>query len=150
MHSNEHKEHTMNNIGVVKRIFPKPVSGDTIPPKRNVRKPNSADALPELLLSKSSAIAVELGNISPKNTRYTNSETSINHTDVAVIKIIPTNKLIAQNPLTPNLNALSASRKRDTARLPIIIPKAFTPKHRLYASGDAPKCSWKIKGDAAI
>ena len=53
-----------------------PVNGDRIPPKRNIRNPNRAEAMPELCRSIFKASVVELGSIKPRNSRNTNSTVS--------------------------------------------------------------------------
>ena len=55
-----------------------PTNGDTIPPKKNCRKPNSAEALPARLRSNPIASADPAGSISPSPNNSKKNPTSTN------------------------------------------------------------------------
>lgn len=122
-------------------IFPTPVSGKSNPPKKNIKKPSTAEAFPEFSRSKSNANVVELGKINPKKVKNRKRKISTIHTDGLAIKAIAVNILMPRNPFTPNNKAFCAVLKPETAKLPAIMPKALTAKHKLYLMGDNPKCS---------
>ena len=131
VHIHAPAQQTINIIPVVQSILPIPVSGESTPPNKNIRNPNSAEAFPEFLRSKSRASVVELGSISPKKMRKKNSNTSTTQTEGLKTRAAATGKLIHANPMTPVRNAVLAFRKCDTAKLPSMIPNALTPKQKL-------------------
>ena len=55
-----------------------PTNGDTIPPKKNGRKPNNAEALPARLRSNPIASADPAGSISPSPNNSRKNPTSTN------------------------------------------------------------------------
>ena len=116
---------------VVHNIFPSPVKGESTPPKRNPKNPNTADALPELRRCNSNARAVDEGKISPRKNNNPQSAASTVQTEPA-INITATTHPINKNPDTPALNAETAVLNFVTVRLPAIIANALTPKQRLY------------------
>ena len=65
-------------IELEQKIFPIPTNGDTIPPKKNGRNPNSAEALPARLRSKPIASADPAGSISPRPNNSRKNTTSTN------------------------------------------------------------------------
>lgn len=129
-----------DNSGCIEHIS-QSGQGESTPPNRNIKNPSNAEAFPEFFLSKSRASVVELGNITPRKSIKTNSDTSTGHTEVEKNKAAATNKLIIPNPIEPTRNASVASWNNETVRLPSIMAIALAPKHRLYASGDMLKCS---------
>ena len=65
-------------IELEQKIFPIPTSGDTTPPKKNGRKPNSAEALPARLRSNPIASADPAGSINPSPNNNRKNPTSTN------------------------------------------------------------------------
>lgn len=127
-----------------------PVSGDNIPPNRNIRNPRSAEAVPELFRSIFSARVVELGSISPRKNKNTNSNDSNIQKFEQKDNIAATAVLAMPKQAHPQRKAAVALRNLVTARLPIIMAMALAPKQRPYTCGDVPKCTWKTNGEAAI
>lgn len=82
-----------DNSGCIEHIS-QSGQGESTPPNRNIKNPSNAEAFPEFFLSKSRASVVELGNITPRKSIKTNSDTSTGHTEVEKIKLrLQTNSL---------------------------------------------------------
>ena len=113
-------------------ILPIPVIGDKIPPRKNIRNPSRAEATPELCRSMLRARVVELGSISPRNSRNTNNVASTIQNSEYTDRVAATARLVMPKQTHPQRNAVSALRNLVTARLPIIIATALTPKQQPY------------------
>lgn len=108
-----------------------PVSGETMPPTRNAEQPMSAEALPELARSNSSASDVEVGSTSPRQKSSAKSAASTHQTGASVTSARAANRQTARKPRAPASSAAAGRRKRVTAKLPSMMAKALTPKSML-------------------
>lgn len=119
-------------IPVVMRILPIPVSGETMPPKRNWVNPSKAEALPALLRSRSRARAVEVGITMPKKNIITNSNPSTTAKERSATRAAATHSPRIKNTVAHTRRAVVALENLGVSRLdPIMMAKAFKPKQML-------------------
>lgn len=122
---------------VERRMLPMPVSGETIPPKRNCVNPNRAEALPALLRSRSRASAVEVGITMPKKNIMIKSNPSTTIKERLPMRAIAVASPRTKNIVEPTRRAIDALAKRGVSTLdPIMMAKAFAPKQMLYRRGE--------------
>ncbi len=118
-------------IPVVTNKFPIPTSGDTRLPNKNWKKPSIAEAHPEFVLSKSRASEVVGGIIVPKHKASNTNIPSTTIKDNSIINAAAVKTLSNRKTFVIIDNTFCSFRKKETSTLPIIIQKAFAPKHRL-------------------